>query len=358
MLGLLPPRPLPALLCMALGELAIAFSDVVIDGVVVQLSRGEDQAASGALQSLCWGSQVTLPPRMPRLHGREARLHPSARDTRSLVFTGAGAIKNCGLSGTVCLGAQANGICCRQWECWRAPTRAGGWWAALVRSRCCASWPSSRCSCAPPPASSGRSGAARMRPQTCQARAHLGACSVMAPLGAATRCACMECPWKGMLVTGTCMCGRKREGRGQGHRGAARRAGSGRGGCAAAAWRAGRSPGAVAAPEGAAADAVAGRAHAGHPAAGAVCLHVAGVAEGCSRQRPPCCAGPVFRMCRCCVQAAPNPQGSMFFYYTNKLAFTPEFVGRIKLLDGVAQLLGTCSTCPACVHGSVDGGAP
>ena len=30
----------------------------------------------------------------------------------------------------------------------------------------------------------------------------------------------------------------------------------------------------------------------------------------------------------------------MFFFYTYYLGFTPEFVGRIQLLDGVAQLLG------------------
>lgn len=39
-------------------------------------------------------------------------------------------------------------------------------------------------------------------------------------------------------------------------------------------------------------------------------------------------------------QAAPSPAGSMFYFYTNRLGFTPEFVGRIKLLDGIAQLLG------------------
>ena len=40
------------------------------------------------------------------------------------------------------------------------------------------------------------------------------------------------------------------------------------------------------------------------------------------------------------VQASPSPAGSMFFFYTNYLGFSPEFVGRIQLLDGVAQLLG------------------
>ena len=45
---------------MTLGELAIAFSDVVIDGVVVECSRGADQATAGSLQSICWGSQASL----------------------------------------------------------------------------------------------------------------------------------------------------------------------------------------------------------------------------------------------------------------------------------------------------------
>jgi len=40
------------------------------------------------------------------------------------------------------------------------------------------------------------------------------------------------------------------------------------------------------------------------------------------------------------MQAGPSPAGSFFFFYTNQLGFTPEFVGRIQLLDGVAQLAG------------------
>ena len=46
------------LLGSQLGELAIAFSDVVIDGVVVERSRNESQATAGSLQSICWGSQA------------------------------------------------------------------------------------------------------------------------------------------------------------------------------------------------------------------------------------------------------------------------------------------------------------
>ncbi len=40
------------------------------------------------------------------------------------------------------------------------------------------------------------------------------------------------------------------------------------------------------------------------------------------------------------MQAGPSPAGSFFFFYTNELGFSPEFVGRIQLLDGVAQLAG------------------
>ena len=58
LLGALPPAGFSALVFMTLGELAIAFSDVVIDGVVVERSRGEEQATAGSLQSICWGSQV------------------------------------------------------------------------------------------------------------------------------------------------------------------------------------------------------------------------------------------------------------------------------------------------------------
>jgi hypothetical protein len=39
-------------------------------------------------------------------------------------------------------------------------------------------------------------------------------------------------------------------------------------------------------------------------------------------------------------QSTPSPAGAMFYFYTNYLGFSPEFVGRIQLLDGIAQLLG------------------
>ena len=77
LLGILPPLAGTALLFMTLGELAIAFSDVVIDGVVVECSRGEDQATAGSLQSICWGSQASLP--LPRATG----VHSSCGRARS-----------------------------------------------------------------------------------------------------------------------------------------------------------------------------------------------------------------------------------------------------------------------------------
>ena len=45
-----------AVLAFTLGSLSTAFADVVIDSIVVTRARGESQALSGSLQSLCWGS--------------------------------------------------------------------------------------------------------------------------------------------------------------------------------------------------------------------------------------------------------------------------------------------------------------
>ena len=45
-----------AVLAFTFGSLSTAFSDVVIDSIVVARARGESQALSGSLQSLCWGS--------------------------------------------------------------------------------------------------------------------------------------------------------------------------------------------------------------------------------------------------------------------------------------------------------------
>lgn len=45
-----------AAVAFTVGSLSTAFSDVVIDSIVVSRARGESQALSGSLQSLCWGS--------------------------------------------------------------------------------------------------------------------------------------------------------------------------------------------------------------------------------------------------------------------------------------------------------------
>lgn len=47
-----------AALCILLGSLSVAFSDVVVDSMVVERARGETQSVSGSLQSLCWGSSA------------------------------------------------------------------------------------------------------------------------------------------------------------------------------------------------------------------------------------------------------------------------------------------------------------
>ncbi|CAN6833936.1 unnamed protein product [Brassica oleracea] len=44
--------------CILLGSLSVAFSDVVVDSMVVERARGESQSVSGSLQSLCWGSSA------------------------------------------------------------------------------------------------------------------------------------------------------------------------------------------------------------------------------------------------------------------------------------------------------------
>ena len=47
--------PETALVAFTMGSLSIAFSDVLIDSIVVAKARGEEQGVSGSLQSLCWG---------------------------------------------------------------------------------------------------------------------------------------------------------------------------------------------------------------------------------------------------------------------------------------------------------------
>ncbi|KAG0569944.1 hypothetical protein M758_6G122600 [Ceratodon purpureus] len=48
-----------AVSAILLSSLSVAFSDVVVDSMVVERARGESQATSGSLQSLCWGSSAT-----------------------------------------------------------------------------------------------------------------------------------------------------------------------------------------------------------------------------------------------------------------------------------------------------------
>ncbi|KAK8684748.1 hypothetical protein V6N13_040764 [Hibiscus sabdariffa] len=47
-----------AAFCILLSSLSVAFSDVVVDSMVVERARGESQSVSGSLQSLCWGSSA------------------------------------------------------------------------------------------------------------------------------------------------------------------------------------------------------------------------------------------------------------------------------------------------------------
>lgn len=41
-----------------------------------------------------------------------------------------------------------------------------------------------------------------------------------------------------------------------------------------------------------------------------------------------------------CVQAAPTADAAMFFFMTDSLNFSPEFLGRLQLFQGLAELLG------------------
>ena len=41
-----------------------------------------------------------------------------------------------------------------------------------------------------------------------------------------------------------------------------------------------------------------------------------------------------------CPQATPYAKAAMFAFYTNHLHFSPEFLGRMQLMDGTAQLIG------------------
>ncbi len=47
-----------AVTAIALGSLSVAFSDVIVDSLVVERARGESIAKSGSLQALCWGASA------------------------------------------------------------------------------------------------------------------------------------------------------------------------------------------------------------------------------------------------------------------------------------------------------------
>jgi hypothetical protein len=40
------------------------------------------------------------------------------------------------------------------------------------------------------------------------------------------------------------------------------------------------------------------------------------------------------------IQATPTADTAMFYFYTNQLNFTPEFLGRVQLAGSVARLAG------------------
>ena len=47
-----------ATLAIALSSLSVAFSDVIVDSLVVERARGESVGTAGSLQSLCWGASA------------------------------------------------------------------------------------------------------------------------------------------------------------------------------------------------------------------------------------------------------------------------------------------------------------
>lgn len=50
--------PWQALLAIALGSLSVAFSDVIVDSLVVERARGESVSDAGSLQALSWGASA------------------------------------------------------------------------------------------------------------------------------------------------------------------------------------------------------------------------------------------------------------------------------------------------------------
>jgi folate/biopterin transporter len=57
-LAFLVHAPLTATIAIALTSLSVAFSDVIVDSLVVERARAESLSDSGSLQSLCWGASA------------------------------------------------------------------------------------------------------------------------------------------------------------------------------------------------------------------------------------------------------------------------------------------------------------
>eukprot|EP00898_Chlorokybus_atmophyticus_P001088 jgi/Chlat1/1980/Chrsp158S00126 len=57
-LAALVHTPMTAAVAVTVSSLSVAVADVVVDSMVVERAKGESQAASGSLQSLCWGSSA------------------------------------------------------------------------------------------------------------------------------------------------------------------------------------------------------------------------------------------------------------------------------------------------------------
>ena len=45
------------------------------------------------------------------------------------------------------------------------------------------------------------------------------------------------------------------------------------------------------------------------------------------------------------MQITPSVDSAMFFFGTNVLHFSEEFYGTVLLIDGIAQVIGSCVTC-------------
>ena len=68
---------------------------------------------------------------------------------------------------------------------------------------------------------------------------------------------------------------------------------------------------------------------------------------------PLCCNPSVHVICHlpdafvACMQATPAADTAFFYFETNQLGFTPEFMGRIRLAGSIASLIGV--SLPSCM---------